>query len=131
VFPGVIGRAEGLPHRQGHEEFLGELLLAEGDGAARHHDALPALVVALGDLLDDAGQPSQGESVLVLAGYHRAPELNHHPPGELELVALGEGGATRPVAGLQLPAQVHSVALYADPLDAEVWASVGLKKGRG
>ena len=100
----MIARTERLPHRQRHEQLLGELLLAEGDGPAGHHDALAALVLALGHLLDDARQSAQRQAMFVLASDDGAAQLHYQATGVLELVALGEGGASATLAGLQLPA---------------------------
>lgn len=111
MLSGVIGRTQSLPHAHAHEQLLGQFLLAESHGAAGHHDALPALVLYLGDLFDDAGQSSQSQAVFVLPGDHGAAELDHETSSVLELTALGEGGTTTTLAGLQATSQVHVVTL--------------------
>lgn len=111
MFPGVIGGAQRLPHRQRHQQFLRELLLAKGNRTAGHHYALTALVLTLGHLLDDAGKPAQRQPVLVLTRDHRAAKLHHQPTRVLQLISLGEGAPRRPLRRLQLAPQLFPYSL--------------------
>jgi len=86
----VVRRTQRLPHRHGHEELLGELLLAEGDRAAGHHDALASVDLALGYLLDDGRQSSKSQAVLVLPRYDGAAELDDQPTSVFQLAAFRE-----------------------------------------
>lgn len=88
-----LGRGQRLAHAEGHEQLLGELLLAESHGAGCDHDALAALLVALGDLLHDGGEASQRQADLVLAGDDGAAQLHHQAARVLKLGAVREHGA--------------------------------------
>ena len=45
---------QGLSHRHGHKQLLSKLLLSEGHSTACHNDALPALVLDLGNLINSS-----------------------------------------------------------------------------
>lgn len=112
MFARMVRRAKCLSHRQRHEQLLREFLLAEGNGSAGHHDAFSTFVLALGHLLDDGGQTTKGQTVLVLSRDHRASEFDDQSTSVLQLAAIVEGRrSSRSFGGLQLPSQLHSIAL--------------------
>ena len=88
---------------------MSKLLLSKGHSTACHNDALPALVLDLGDLtnpnenlgfsskasylLNNCSQPAKGKSLPVAAGDNGGAHLDDHPLGLLQLCTSEEGCA--------------------------------------
>ena len=88
---------------------MSKFLLSEGHSTACHNDALPALVLDLGDLtnpndnldfsnkashlLNNGSQSAEGKSLPVAAGDNGGAHLDHHPLRLLQLCTSEEGCA--------------------------------------
>lgn len=86
----VIRGRQRLAHRHRHEQLLRQFLLSEGDGAAGNYNAFPSLQMTFGDLLDDRGEPAEGQTVAIFPRYHSTSQLDDQPTGVLQLAAIRE-----------------------------------------
>lgn len=86
----VFGRQR-LTHRQRHQQFLCQLLLAKSDRSAGHHNTFAALQMALGHLFDNRCQSTQRQAIVVLTCDDRTAQFDNQTTCVLQLAAIREG----------------------------------------